>query len=205
MRAPNPTGTLLWSSDSIRARRQAAVKVKSPGTRRLGPIEHFPRHQRAFVKVQDGCDAFCSYCIVPYARANVWSRDADEVVAECRRLVQAGHKEIVLAGVFLGAYGRDTTIRRRWDKRPDALAGLVRRVADIDGLWRVRLSSLEPGDLTDELLAAAGELPNFAPHFHLPLQSGSPRILSRMNRQYSPPTSSTARPSGCSAISRTPE
>lgn len=169
----------------IMSRRTAAIKQKSPGTRRLGPIDRFDGHQRAFVKVQDGCDAFCTYCVVPFTRPRVWSRPIEDVVAECRGLVAAGHKEIVLSGVFLGAYGRETALRRRWARGGSRLGELLRRVAGIEGLWRVRLSSLEPGDLTDRLIATCRALPNFAPHVHLPLQSGSPRILRRMNRQYS--------------------
>lgn len=175
---------IIASPSTIRTRRQAAVKSNAPGTAGLGPIDRFAGHQRAFVKVQDGCDAFCSYCIVPYTRPRVRSRPADEIVAECRRLVAAGHREIVLCGVFLGAFGRATAVRKRWGPGPPALPELLRRVAAIDGLWRVRLSSIEPGDVTDELLAAVAELPCAAPHLHLPLQSGSPRILARMNRQY---------------------
>jgi len=169
---------------SIRTRRNIAVKGKVRGTRGLGGIDAFPGHQRAFVKVQDGCDAFCTYCIVPYTRPVVWSRTIEQVEAECRRLVSAGHKEIVLAGVFLGAFGRDTAIRRRWKGPPEALAALLERVARVEGLWRVRLSSLEPGDLSDQLLGVCRRTPNVAPHFHLPLQSGAPKILRRMNRQY---------------------
>ncbi len=169
---------------SIRARRQAAVKKNLPAAGSGEPIRRFADRQRAFVKVQDGCDAFCSYCIVPYTRCRVRSRSVGEVVEECRLLVAAGHKEIVLCGVFLGAFGRKTALRRRWDDTPGKLPELLRRVAGIEGLWRVRLSSLEPGDLDDELLAAAAELPNFAPHLHLPLQSGSDDVLRRMNRQY---------------------
>ena len=171
---------------TIRARRKTTVKKNTPRPRGLGPIKEFPEHQRAFVKVQDGCDAFCAYCIVPYTRVNVWSRTYQSVLDECRHLVAAGHKEIVLCGVFLSAYGRATAIRRRWDRSPSALPGLLRRLAAIDGVWRVRLSSLEPADLTDELLAVYTDLPNVAPHFHLPLQSGSQHILRRMNRQYTP-------------------
>ena len=170
--------------ESIASRRAAAIRRAAPATEGLAAIDHFPDHQRAFVKVQDGCDAFCAYCIVPYTRARVWFRPAADVVAECRTLVAAGHREVVLSGVFLGAYGRETAIRRRWDDAPSKLPDLVRCVAGIDGLWRVRLSSLEPGDLTDDLLAACRDAGNVAPHFHLPLQSGSPRILRRMNRQY---------------------
>ncbi len=169
---------------SIRMRREAAVKNNLCGMRKLAGIDRFAARQRAFVKVQDGCDAFCAYCIVPYTRCVVWSRGIEEVVAECRTLVAAGHKEIVLSGVFLGAFGRDTTIRRRWGDEPAKLPELLERIAGIEGLWRVRLSSLEPGDVTGELLAACRRTANFAPHFHLPLQSGSPRILKRMNRQY---------------------
>ncbi len=152
----------------------------------LGTVEHFQGHQRAFVKVQDGCDAFCTYCIVPRTRSKVFFRPPQEVEQECRALVASGHKEIVLAGVFLGAYGRDTTVRKRWDKAPGgaSLAELVKRISSVDGLWRLRLSSLEPGDVTDELLAACSDAPDFAPHFHLPLQSGSDGILKKMNRQY---------------------
>jgi len=186
MSASESPDSAAGSSASIRTRRLAAIKNKTPGPSLLGAIERFDGHQRAFVKVQDGCDAFCSYCVVPYTRPNVRSRPAEQVLAECRRLVEAGHREIVLCGVFLGAYGRQTALRRKWDASPPKLPELLRQIAGIDGLWRVRLSSLEPGDVTEQLLAAARELPNFAPHFHLPLQSGSGQVLSRMNRQYTP-------------------
>jgi threonylcarbamoyladenosine tRNA methylthiotransferase MtaB len=169
---------------NVKRRRKDALRRGGLGTETLGLLREFPGHQRAFVKVQDGCDAFCNYCIVPYARPRVWSRREEDVLAECRRLVAAGHKEIVLCGVFLGAFGRSTTIRRKWDNQPGALPRLVREVSRIPGLWRVRLSSLEPGDLTDELLDVLRDAPTAAPHLHLPLQSGSDRVLRRMNRQY---------------------
>ena len=172
------------SPDSIPTRRNAAVKAHVPAAEGLPPLDRFAGHQRAFVKVQDGCDAFCSYCIVPYTRPRVWSRSVDDVADECRRLVAAGHKEIVLCGVSLGSFGRATAVRRRWEAAPSSLPELLREIARIDGLWRVRLSSIEPGDVTDDLLAAVAELPAAARHFHLPLQSGSQRILRRMNRQY---------------------
>ena len=170
--------------ESIRARRNIAVKSKAGGTREIGVIKVFPNHQRAFVKVQDGCDAFCSYCIVPYTRAVVWSKTIQQVRDECNDLVNSGHKEIVLAGVFLGAFGRDTSRRSRWDDAKSTLPELLSEIASIDGLWRVRLSSLEPGDLSDELLEVYRTNQTVAPHFHLPLQSGSQNILKRMNRQY---------------------
>lgn len=169
----------------IRTRRLAAVKRKARGTRDLQSIKRFDGHQRAFVKVQDGCDAFCTYCVVPYTRCNLWSRPAGEVLDECRTLINNGHREIVLSGVFVGAYGRQTSIRRKWDDSANQLPDLLAQVAELDGLWRVRLSSLEPGDCTDELLNVYKEKSNVAPHLHLPLQSGSTSVLKRMNRQYS--------------------
>ncbi len=178
------TNTIIPNSEIIKANRDRAIKRNLSGTQRLPPIREFSGHQRAFVKVQDGCDAFCAYCIVPYARSVVWSRSAREITDECARLVAAGHKEIVLAGVFLGAYGRSTAIRKRWPAGPAPLIELVRSVAAIEGLWRLRLSSLEPGDLTDDVLDLWRDLPNLAPHVHLPLQSGSDAILKAMNRQY---------------------
>lgn len=142
--------------------------------------------QRAYLKVQDGCDAHCTYCIIPKLRPKLWSIDPADAVAEVRRLVDEGHREVVLTGIFLGATGQPTALRRR-QATPGGhyLAGLVRRIAaDVPELTRLRLSSLEPGDLTDELLAALRDSPQVVPHFHLPLQSGSDAILRRMNRQY---------------------
>jgi threonylcarbamoyladenosine tRNA methylthiotransferase MtaB len=172
--------------DHIKQRRRQAIDRTLPGTRGLEGIDRFAGHQRAFVKIQDGCDAFCSYCIVPYTRPHVWSRPIGEILDECRRLIDADHREIVLCGVFLGAFGRPSAIRRTWSNPAGSpLADLLREVAELPGLWRVRLSSLEPGDLTDDLLNALLH-PAVAPHLHLPLQSGSSEILRRMNRQYTP-------------------
>jgi threonylcarbamoyladenosine tRNA methylthiotransferase MtaB len=178
----NPSST----RDNIRARRNTAVKHKARGMRQIGPITAFPGRQRAFVKVQDGCDAFCSYCIVPYTRPVVWSKTIEQVRDECLGLVGSGHKEIVLSGVFLGAFGRRTAVRRRWEEPDGSLPVLLSEIAGIEGLWRVRLSSLEPGDVSDELLEVYRGNEKAAPHFHLPLQSGSQRILKRMRRQYTP-------------------
>lgn len=171
-------------SNHMRPHRAPGVK-HNVRAEALPPIQTFAGHQRAFVKVQDGCDAFCSYCIVPLLRRHVTWRSVGEVVDEVRALVGNGHREVVLCGVFLGAYGRPTAVRRRWTG-PSALPELVGRVAEVPGLWRVRLSSLEPGDLSQPLLEQFGDHSKLAAHLHLPLQSGSARILKRMNRQYGP-------------------
>ncbi len=149
-----------------------------------GRVERLAGHQRAFLKVQDGCDALCTYCIVPQLRSKLRSKPIGAAVAEARGLVRAGHKEIVVTGVFLGAYGRETALRRRQRSPRPPLADLVDALAHIQGLERLRLSSLEPGDVDEALLEALVSHDNCVPHLHLPLQSGSARILKRMNRQY---------------------
>jgi len=147
-------------------------------------IHRFDDHERAFLKVQDGCDAFCTYCIIPRLRPRLDFKPIEAAVAEAQALVRAGHREIVLTGIYLGAYGRRTAVRRRFDEDRSLLADLVDAVAQVEGLVRLRLSSLEPGDVTDELLDVLAANDCCVPHLHLPLQSGSPRILRRMNRQY---------------------
>ena len=141
--------------------------------------------QRAFLKVQDGCDGCCSYCIIPQIRTRVCNKNVKTVLAETKALVAAGHKEIVLCGIFLGAYGQNTVKRRNWDSsKLNSLAKLVEKVARIGGLKRLRLSSLEPADVTKALLDVYCKYPNIMPHLHLPLQTGSARILKKMGRQY---------------------
>jgi MiaB/RimO family radical SAM methylthiotransferase len=164
-------------------------------------------HQRAFLKVQDGCDAHCTYCIIPKLRPNLRSKGIGEVVEEAKALVAAGHVELVLTGIFLGAYGRTTAVRRpssvegsgfrvQGSEKASALnpeprtpnpqlAGLAEALCTrVPGLRRLRFSSLEPGDLDEQLVAALRGHPQVVPHFHLPLQSGSDALLRRMNRQY---------------------
>jgi threonylcarbamoyladenosine tRNA methylthiotransferase MtaB len=149
--------------------------------------EHQARHQRAFLKIQDGCDAHCTYCIIPSLRPSLWSKPLDDAVQEARRLVDAGHFEIVLTGIFLGAFGHATALRRRQaNAGSHPLAGLIDALCTrVPGLRRLRLSSLEPGDLNDDLLAALRAHPQVVPHLHLPLQSGSDLLRRKMNRQYS--------------------
>ena len=150
-----------------------------------GHISEFAGRQRAFLKVQDGCDAHCTYCIIPSLRPKLRWKPIETAVAEARDLVRAGHKEIILTGIFLGAYGRDTALRKRWRNGRSPLAVLVESLAGVAGLRRLRLSSLEPGDVDESLLEVLAQRENCVPHLHLPLQSGSEDILRRMNRQYS--------------------
>lgn len=132
-------------------------------------------HTRAYVKVQDGCNQFCSYCIIPYARGRVRSRSRDSVVREVWQLSGNGYKEVVLTGIHLSSYGIDTG---------DSLLGLIAAVHEIPGIRRIRLGSLEPGIITEEFAGAIAKLPRVCPHFHLSLQSGCDATLKRMNRRY---------------------
>ena len=154
-------------------------------TLNLGALKSFENHSRAFLKIQDGCDAFCTYCIIPKTRKKLWSNSPKNVISEAKQLVKAGHKEIVLTGIFLGAFGQTTTKRKNWDSsRQKDFVKLIENIAQIDGLKRLRLSSMEPGDVTEELLGLFNRYDNIAPHLHLPLQAGSSKTLRRMNRQY---------------------
>ncbi len=154
-------------------------------TAELTQLNSFKGHTRAFLKVQDGCDGYCSYCIVPKTRPHVHSKLLPIVLEEAQSLVVAGHKEIVVTGVFLGAYGQHTVRRVKWaNGQNDKLAVLLDNMAQIPGLARIRLSSLEPADVTDRLLDSFCEHPNIMPHLHLSLQSGSDKILKKMARQY---------------------
>ncbi|MCP1101776.1 threonylcarbamoyladenosine tRNA methylthiotransferase MtaB [Aequitasia blattaphilus] len=132
-------------------------------------------HTRAYIKVQDGCNQFCSYCIIPYARGRVRSRSMENVVLEVERLVNQGYKEVVLTGIHLSSYGIDLDT--------DLLA-LIKSINQIEGLYRIRLGSLEPRIITEEFVRELSEMDKFCPHFHLSLQSGCNETLKRMNRKY---------------------
>jgi threonylcarbamoyladenosine tRNA methylthiotransferase MtaB len=148
--------------------------------------ERQSHHQRAFLKIQDGCDAHCTYCIIPSLRPTLWSKSIEDCVTEAQALVDAGHREIVLTGIFLGAYGQPTALRRRQPDDVKPIAGLIRALCtQVRSLHRLRFSSFEPGDLSNALIDELRSHSQIVPHFHLPLQSGSDVLLHRMNRQYS--------------------
>ena len=134
-------------------------------------------HTRAYIKVQDGCNQFCTYCIIPYARGRVRSRSMEDVTEEVRTLAENGYKEVVLTGIHLSSYGIDFDKERH-------LLDLIRAVHQIEGIERIRLGSLEPGIITEEFAEAISKLPKMCPHFHLSLQSGCNATLKRMNRRY---------------------
>jgi len=156
-------------------------------------IHKIADHTRAFLKVQDGCNQFCSYCIIPYTRGRVRSRRPEEVVAEVRELAAAGYQEVVLTGIHLSSYGVDFK-----EEENENLLSLIRQVHEVEGIRRIRLGSLEPRIITDDFAKALASMPKFCPHFHLSLQSGCDETLKRMNRHYT--TEEYA--AGCDILSR---
>ncbi len=140
-------------------------------------ISRTAEHTRAFIKVQDGCNQFCTYCIIPYARGRVRSRRPEDVLEEVRRLAESGCQEVVLTGIHLSSYGVDL-------EEGQNLLALIRTIHAVDGIRRIRLGSLEPGIITEEFAEAIAALPKVCPHFHLSLQSGCDTVLERMNRRY---------------------
>ena len=156
------------------------------------------KRTRAYLKIQDGCDRFCSYCIVPYARGDVVSRSVSDILTEAKSLVQNGTKEIVLAGIQIASYGKDllsndskntiiptnSIASKNIIAADNNLIDLIKYIHDIPGLERLRLSSIEPNLINDHFLNIAKKLPKLCNHFHLSLQSGCDRILEKMNRRY---------------------
>lgn len=142
-------------------------------------IDRTEEHTRAFIKVQDGCNQFCSYCIIPYARGRVRSRRISDVREEVVRLAASGVREIVVTGIHLCSYGRDLG-------DGEDLVALLGVIHDVSGIERIRLGSLEPGSMSEEVIRSLSEMHKVCPHFHLSLQSGCARTLRDMNRHYTP-------------------
>ncbi|MBU5427115.1 tRNA (N(6)-L-threonylcarbamoyladenosine(37)-C(2))-methylthiotransferase MtaB [Tissierella pigra] len=139
-------------------------------------IDEIKSKTRAYIKIQDGCNQFCSYCIIPYARGPIRSRRLEEIIGETEKLAKVGFKEIVLAGIHVASYGKDI------DKTP--LTDVLKAVAKVDGIERIRLSSLEPTLIDEEFMKTIVNIGKVCDHFHLSLQSGSDTVLKRMNRKY---------------------
>lgn len=138
-------------------------------------LDKFENHTRAFIKIQDGCNAFCSYCIIPYTRGGIRSKDKDEVINEVTNLVNNGYKEIVLTGIHTGRYGLE---------KNTSLEELLRELVNIPKIFRIRLSSIEINEITDGIIELIQNNKVMAKHLHIPLQSGSDKILKLMNRKY---------------------
>lgn len=143
-------------------------------------IKNFDSHTRAFVKVQDGCNSFCTYCIIPYVRGRSRSRGLDDILQEVRELVKSGYKEVVLTGINIGDFDGN----RAEGEEPHRLADLVRAVDQVEGVERVRISSIDPDEVDEDLLDAVVNGKKTCPSMHIVLQSGSNVILKRMNRKY---------------------
>ncbi len=172
------TGEAAGKSDSEKACEDSrARKIDINHTKEYEQlfVSRTQEHTRAYIKVQDGCNQFCSYCIIPYARGRVRSRRTDDVLREAKALAANGCREVVLTGIHLSSYGTDLGT--------DLLA-LIRAVHETDGIERIRLGSLEPGIITEAFAQELTSLPKLCPHFHLSLQSGCTATLKRMNRRY---------------------
>lgn len=153
------------------------------------PMTHESEHTRAFLKVQDGCNQFCSYCVIPFARGRISSRKLEDVVAETKALAETGICEVVLNGIHLSSYGLETrsvaeqaSLQMKEGEMP--LLSLIRAVASVEGITRVRLGSLEPRIMSEEFVKSLSEIPKLCPQFHLSLQSGCDETLKAMNRKY---------------------
>ncbi len=159
--------------------------IRDPRTKKLHrnesafnlKVSKFDGHTRAFLKIEDGCDVYCSYCIIPYVRGKVTSKKLDDILFEAEQLVSNGYKEIVLTGIHLGAYGKETGFQLN-------IMDVLEELQNLQGLERIRLSSIEVNEVTDRLIDIVADSNKVCPHFHLPLQSGDDYILKRMNRKY---------------------
>jgi len=169
-------GKPSWREDLTAAPQYEAMRLTDPG------------HTRAYIKIQDGCNQFCSYCIIPYARGRIRSRQPEDILQEVRDLVAGGIREIVLTGIHVSSYGldfgADGPVRFDPLRSGEALLSLLRRLSAIGGLERIRMSSLEPRIMTERFIRELSALDKVCPHFHLSLQSGCDATLCRMNRHY---------------------
>jgi threonylcarbamoyladenosine tRNA methylthiotransferase MtaB len=136
----------------------------------------YKERARAIIKIQEGCNQFCSYCIIPYARGPIRSRSEENVIQEVKKLVDSGYREIVLTGIHIGSYGKDT--------KTTSLIELIKKVHEVDGIERIRLGSIEPNLISEDFIKIVKNLKKMCPHYHISLQSGCDETLKRMNRKY---------------------
>lgn len=166
-----------WRSEGEKKEEMADI-IHAPAYEEMS-LTRTGEHTRAYIKVQDGCNQFCSYCIIPYARGRVRSRSEEDILKEVRALADRGYQEVVLTGIHLSSYGTDFR-----EQKEENLLSLIRAVHEVPGIRRIRLGSLEPRIITEEFMEGIASLPKVCPHFHLSLQSGCDRTLRNMNRKY---------------------
>ena len=189
-RDPDAVAALPNVTQVVTDKRELPDLFQRDGVLHTGPIDvptgisQFDGRRRAYVKVQDGCILRCTYCIIPSVRPGLRSRSPEDIEEEVRRLIDAGHREVVLAGIHVGHFGVDTT-RGKSGKAPFRLWHLFRRLDRIPGDWRMRLSSVEAVEVNDDFAKAAADCEHLCPQFHPALQSGSDSVLKRMRRRYS--------------------
>ncbi|MCM8766766.1 MAG: MiaB/RimO family radical SAM methylthiotransferase [Candidatus Omnitrophica bacterium] len=169
------TGCIAEKNGKLKENENIKIVEKSFFFKYKDKIEYFSGHTRAFVKIEDGCENFCTYCIIPYIRGKVKSRSENEIIEEIKKLGENGYKEIVLTGINLGCYGKDSN---------KSLISLIRKIEEIEEIKRIRLSSIEIYYINESFIDSLKNIKKFCPHFHIPLQSGSDKILSLMGRRY---------------------
>lgn len=185
-------GQIVEAVEEYLAGRENHYVLDIGGSRSFEALEisEISGHTRAYIKVQDGCNQFCSYCLIPYVRGRIRSRDPEEVVREVSGLAAGGIREIVLTGIHISSYGLDWTHENSGGEEDygkfgrSRLIDLIEKLSGIPGLDRIRLSSLEPRIITEEFVRRLSAIPQICPHFHLSLQSGCDETLARMNRHY---------------------
>lgn len=163
-------------AESKKEQKEAVIDISHTAEYEELSIETVSEHTRAYLKIQDGCNQFCSYCIIPYVRGRIRSRKPEQVLAEVKRLSEHGYREVVLTGIHLSSYGQDL--------EGVTLIDLIEKINQIDGIERIRLGSLEPRIITDDFVKRLSAVEKICPHFHLSLQSGCDETLKRMNRHY---------------------
>jgi len=163
--------------DSINADEDSVIPIDQKEFFQEAKAADKEKHTRAFLKIQDGCDAFCSYCIIPFLRGEPVSMEQDKCINEMKELIKDGYKEIVPVGIHVGKFGQDTESK-------SSLYTLMKAASDIEGEFRIRMTSIETNELTGELIDLVKSTDKICSHFHIPLQSGSTDILKKMNRRY---------------------
>lgn len=173
------------ASQALRNRKRLTDEEPVQNRRRMPETAQVQGHTRAYVKVQEGCNQYCSYCIIPYVRGPLTSKPMKQILAEIRDLASQGIREVVITGIHLSSYGVDGGDARAFvEERGEALLEMLEAVHTVEGIDRIRLGSLEPRIITEEFAMRLAKLPKLCPHFHLSLQSGCDTVLKRMNRHY---------------------